>query len=370
MTINTVEEILDDFRQGRMVLIMDDEDRENEGDLLIPAEVITPEHITFFARNACGLICLTITEERARQLRLNPMVDNNGSRHETNFTVSIEAAEGISTGISAADRARTVRVAVAKNAQADDLVQPGHIFPLIAQKGGVLTRAGHTEAGCDLARMAGYEPSSVIVEVMNEDGTMAKRPQLEAFAEKHGIKLGTIADLIQYRNLYDKTIELVDTRRVPTSFGDFDLHTYKDNISDCVHYALVKGEISENEPCLVRVQVINTLRDVLHAQRPGFTGSWSLSDSMAAIANEGRGVVVMVGQEYSQAEELSQVSHFPDIPPVQKHTSDAGVYRVVGTGSQILRDVGVGKMRLLSSPTRFNAISGFHLEVVEFVEKE
>jgi 3,4-dihydroxy 2-butanone 4-phosphate synthase/GTP cyclohydrolase II len=205
---------------------------------------------------------------------------------------------------------------------------------------------------------------------MNEDGTMAKRPQLEAFADKHGIKLGTIADLIQYRNLYDKTIEQVDTRKLPTSFGEFDLHTYKDRISDCVHYALVKGEISEDEPCMVRVQVLNTLRDVLHSVRPGYTGSWSLSDSLAAISEEGKGVVVLVGQEYAQAEELSQVCHFPDIPPEQKHTSEAGVYRVVGTGSQILRDVGVSKMRLLSSPTRFNAISGFHLEVVEFVEKE
>lgn len=370
MAINTAEEILDDIRQGRMVLMMDDEDRENEGDLIIPAEVITPEHITFFARHACGLICLTITEERARHLKLNPMVDKNGSQHETNFTVSIEAAEGITTGISAADRARTVRVAVAKNAQPEDLVQPGHIFPLVAQRGGVLTRAGHTEAGCDLARMAGYDPSAVIVEVMNEDGTMAKRPELEAFAEKHGIKLGTIADLIHYRNLYDTTIERVDVRPIPTSFGEFKLHTYKDNISDCVHYALVKGEINEDKPCLVRVQVLNMLRDVLHTIRPGYAGSWSLSDSLSVIADEGEGVVVLVGQQHPQSDEISQVCYFPEVPPEQKHTSETGVYRVIGTGSQILRDVGVGKMRLLSSPTRFNAISGFHLEVTEFVEKE
>ena len=369
MPINTVEEILEDFRQGKMVLIMDDEDRENEGDLIIASEVITPEHITFFARYACGLICMTLTEDRARQLKLPLMVENNLSTHETNFTVSIEAADGISTGISAADRARTVRVAVAKNAQPDDLVQPGHIFPLIAKGGGVLTRAGHTEAGCDLARIAGYEPSSVIVEVMNEDGTMAKRPELEKFAEQHNIKLGTIADLIQYRSLYDTTIERVDRRPVSTQYGDFDLVTYKDNISDCVHYALVKGEINEDEPCLVRVQVLNTLRDIFQTTRPGFTGTWSLPDSMSYVSESGSGVIVLVGQEFHQSEELANVTHFPDIPPVQRHTNEKGAYRVVGTGSQILRDVGVSKMRLLSSPIRYNAISGFNLEVVEFVEK-
>ena len=369
MPVNTAEEILEDFRQGKMVLMMDDEDRENEGDLIIAAEVTTPEHITFFARHACGLICLTVTESRAQQLSLPLMVDKNGSMHETNFTVSIEAADGITTGISAADRARTVRTAVAKNAHANDLVQPGHIFPLIAKRGGVLTRAGHTEAGCDLARMAGYEPASVIVEVMNEDGTMAKRPELEAFAEKHDIKIGTIADLIQYRNLYDTTIEKVDTKPLTTSHGQFELHTYKDNISNCVHYALVMGEVTESEPCLVRVQVINTLRDNLQSIRPGFTATWSLNDSMAHIAESGHGVVVLVGQEFNQADELSQITHFPEVPPIQRHTSEAGPYRVVGTGSQILRDVGVSKMRLLSSPTRFNALSGFNLEVVEFVEK-
>jgi 3,4-dihydroxy 2-butanone 4-phosphate synthase/GTP cyclohydrolase II len=368
--INTAEEILDDFRQGKMVLMMDDEDRENEGDLIIAADVVTPEHITFFARHACGLICLTLTEKRAQKLNLPLMVDNNGSTHATNFTVSIEAAEGITTGISAADRAKTVRVAVAKNAHADDLVQPGHIFPLIAQAGGVLTRAGHTEAGCDLARMSGYEAASVIVEVMNEDGTMAQRPELEAFAEKHDIKIGTIADLIQYRNLYDTTIECVDVRTISTAYGEFKLHTYKDNISECVHYALVKGEVSEQDPCLVRVQGINTLRDILNTTRPGYSDTWSLKDSMAHISDAGQGVIALVGQEFQQLEELSQISHFPNLPPVQRHTSEAGVYRVVGTGSQILRDVGVGKMRLLSSPTRFNAISGFHLEVVEFIEKE
>lgn len=370
MPINTIDEILQDVRQGKMVLIMDDENRENEGDLIIPAELVTPEDITFFARHACGLICLTLTADRAKQLKLPLMVEDNSSLHETNFTVSIEAAEGITTGISAPDRARTIRTAVAKNAGPDDIVMPGHVFPLIAENGGVLTRAGHTEAGCDLARMAGYEPASVIVEVMNEDGTMAKRPELEQFAEKHGIKIGTIADLIQYRTINDKTIELVDERSITTTHGEFTLRTYTDKVSESVHYALIKGDIEEDDPCLVRVQVINPLRDILGTERPGFQKTWSVSDSMARIVSEGKGVVVIVGHETTQAEALAQVTHFPDVPPVQRITSEAGVYRVIGTGSQILRDIGVGKMRLLSSPTRFNAISGFHLEVVEFVEND
>ncbi len=370
MPISSVEDILDDFRQGKMVLIMDDEDRENEGDLIIAADVVTPEHITFFARYACGLICLTITEERARQLNLPLMVETNNSMHETNFTVSIEAADGITTGISAADRARTVRMAVAKNARPEDLVQPGHIFPLIAKRGGVLTRAGHTEAGVDLARMAGYEPASVIVEVMNEDGTMAKRPDLEAFAEKHDIKLGTIADLIHYRTLYDKTIDLVDEKEITTTSGDFVMRTYTDKISDCVHYALIKGEISEDEPCLVRVQTLNTLRDIIGTERPGYRKTWALTDSMARVQQEGAGVIVIVGQESTQADSLAQVEHFPELPPTQRTGEDTGAYRLIGTGSQILRNIGVGKMRLLASPTRYNAISGFNLEVVEFVENE
>lgn len=366
--MNSAEEILEDFRQGKMVLIMDDEDRENEGDLIIAAEVVTPEHITFMAREACGLICLTLTEERGKQLNLPLMVESNTSQHETNFTVSIEAATGITTGISAADRAKTVRTAVAKNARPDDIVMPGHIFPLIAKNGGTLTRAGHTEAGCDLARLAGYEPASVIVEVMNEDGTMAKRPELEVFAKKHKIKIGTIADLIQYRALNDRTIDRVDQRTIQTEHGEFELNTYTDRISDSIHYALTQGEIKAEEPCLVRVQTVNHLRDIFSTERPGFRQSWSIHNSMAKIAEEGRGALVVVDQRESKQETLAQIEHFPDMPPLQKGISESGVYRVVGTGSQILKDLGVGKMRLLSSPIRFNAISGFDLEVVEYVE--
>ena len=367
--INSIEEILEDFRHGRMVLIMDDEDRENEGDLIIAADCVSANDVTFFARNACGLICLTLTEEKASQLQLPLMVEKNGSSHSTNFTVSIEAAEGITTGISAADRAQTIKAAVNKNAQPSDLVQPGHIFPLISQPGGVLTRAGHTEAGTDLARLSGHEPASVIVEVMNEDGTMAKRPELEAFAEKHGIKIGTIADLIQYRSLHDTTIEKMDQRSVDTAYGNFVLKTYRDNISDCVHYALVRGEVEQDRPCPVRVHLLNTLRDIFQTVRPEFSDSWSLSESMKFVDEADNGVIVLIGQEFNQLEELKKVSLFPETTTAATKSSDTGSYRVVGTGSQILRDVGVGKMRLLSSPTRFNAISGFNLEVIEFIEK-
>jgi 3,4-dihydroxy 2-butanone 4-phosphate synthase/GTP cyclohydrolase II len=322
------------------------------------------------AREACGLICLTLTEERGKQLNLPLMVESNTSLHATNFTVSIEAAEGITTGISAADRARTVRTAVAKNANPSDIVMPGHIFPLIAQNGGVLNRAGHTEAGCDLARLAGYDPSAVIVEVMNEDGTMAKRPELEVFAEKHNIKVGTIADLIHYRNMNDRTIDRVGERLIQTDNGEFTLYTYTDRTSDSVHHALIMGVIKADEPCLVRVQTINTLRDVFGTERPGFKSSWSIQDTLARIAKEEHGVLVIVEHRESKQDILNQIEYFPEMPPTQKGVSEGGVYRVVGTGSQILRDLGVGKMRLLSSPIRYNAISGFNLEVVEFLENE
>lgn len=364
---SSVEELIEDYRQGKIVLLLDDEDRENEGDLMIAADFVTPEHVNFFARNACGLICLTITEERAEKLNLPLMVRHNSSPHETNFTVSIEAAHGVTTGISAADRATTVRTAVSHNATPETIVMPGHIFPLVARPGGVLTRAGHTEAGCDLARLAGHEAASMIVEVMNSDGTMAKRPDLEAFAEEHGIKIGTIADLIRYRALHETTIELHDERRIMTDYGDFSLRTYTDSFSDLVHYALVAGEMREKDPCLVRVQVTNTLRDLFAARRPDSAPSWSMHDSLRCISEAGRGVVVLLGSRESRPELLEQVERFPDIP--RSANSRAGHQRhlLVGTGSQILRDVGVGKMRLLSSPSRYNAISGFNLEVVEFV---
>ncbi len=372
MPLNTIEEIIDDIRLGKMVILMDDESRENEGDLIIAADVVTPEHVTFFARHACGLVCLTITEQRARQLKITHMVRDNGSQHETNFTVSIEAAEGISTGISAADRAKTIRTAVAKRAEPEDIVTPGHVFPIIAKPGGVLTRAGHTEAGCDLARLAGYEPAAVIVEIMNEDGTMAKRAQLEQFAAKHELKIGTIADLIQYRTLNEQTIEKLSEKDITTEYGDFKLVTYRDQIYKEVHLALVKGEISEDMPSYVRVQPVNTLRDVLGATRPDHSPSWSVSSSLKKIHKEGRGVLVLVGRPDSSDELLAQVDAFPEVPQILRPPSEEGmaVYRVIGTASQILRDLKVGKMMLLSSPVRVNAISGFKLEVVDYVEPE
>ena len=368
MQIDSIDDILDDFRSGKIVLLMDDEDRENEGDLMVAADCVTSEHIAFFARHACGLICLTLTEKRATQLSLPLMVEQNRSMHETNFTVSIEAARGITTGISAADRATTVQAAVAPGAGPDDVVMPGHIFPLIAKRGGVLTRAGHTEAGCDLARLTGHEPAAVIVEVMNEDGTMAQRPELEEFSEKHDIKIGTIADLIEYRVINDKTVSEVDVKTISTEAGEFQLHTYEDSTSDAIHLALTKGTINSETPCLVRVQTINILRDVLGADRPGFDQSWSTSASLEAISKSDCGVLVVVGQPHAPEQELAQIQSFPEIPVADRSVAESGVYRVIGAGSQILRDLGVGKMRLLSSPTRYNALSGFGLEVIEFIE--
>ena len=265
--MNTIEEIIDDLRLGKMVIIMDDEDRENEGDLLMAAAFTRPEDINFMARYGRGLICLTLTSERCQQLRLPLMTNENKTAHSTNFTVSIEAATGVTTGISAADRARTVQCAVAANAKAEDLVQPGHIFPLMAKAGGVLSRAGHTEAGCDFARLAGVDPSAVIVEILNEDGTMARRPDLEIFAKEHNLKMGTIADLIHYRIQHENTFERISECAFPTEFGDFRLYAYQDKNDNNVHLALVMGNVSGDTPVLVRVHAKNLLDDVFSSKR-------------------------------------------------------------------------------------------------------
>lgn len=369
MALSSIPDILDDIRAGKMVILMDDEDRENEGDLIIAAEAVTPEVITFFSSEACGLICMPVTEERARQLQLPLMVRDNRSQHETNFTVSIDAAERRGPGISSVQRAHTVRQAVAPNARPADIVQPGHIFPLVAKPGGVLRRAGHTEAGVDLARMAGFEPAALIVEVMNEDGTMARRPQLEEFARKHELRMGTIADLIEYRALHEQSVELSDSKAVDTEFGPFQLHTFLDLIDDTVHYALTLGDIQEDEACLVRVQTINTLRDILGTRIEGGEG-WSYRRAMQRVADEGRGAIILIGQPQTAEQRLAEVRRFPEPPAVTGPTSADGTqnYRVIGTGSQILKRLGVGKMRLLSAPIHFNALSGFNLEVTEFVQ--
>ncbi len=367
MAISTPQEIIEEIRQGRMVVLMDDEDRENEGDLIMAAELVTPEAINFMATHGRGLICLPMTQERCKRLNLPLMVENNNAQFSTNFTVSIEAAEGVTTGISAADRARTVLAAVAADAKAADVVQPGHIFPLIAQDGGVLTRAGHTEAGCDLARLAGLEPAAVIVEILNEDGSMARRDDLEKFSQLHGIKMGTIADLIEYRNLNETTIERVTGCRIDNEFGQFQLLTYRDTIDNQLHYALVSGEVSAEQPALVRVHLHNFLNDVLACDRAS-SRSWTLEHAMKRIGSEG-GVLVILGQDESEAQMLRHLQAFEAEDRGEQPVAAKwhGTSRRVGVGSQILADIGVRKMRLLSTEKRYHALSGFGLEVVEYV---
>lgn len=367
MGFNTTTEVIDAIKAGELVILVDDEDRENEGDLIIAAEKVTPEAINFMATQGRGLICLTLTTDRCQQLNLPLMVKDNNAQFSTNFTVSIEAAEGVTTGISAADRAQTILAAVAADAKASDLVQPGHIFPLKAQDGGVLTRAGHTEAGCDLARLAGYEPAAAIVEILNEDGTMARRDDLLLFAQKHNLKIGTIADLIEYRNHNETTIEQVGRCKLPTEFGEFDLYTYCDTIDKQLHYALVKGEIDANEDVLVRVHLQNFFNDVLHTDRIA-DRSWGLPEAMKMISAEG-GVLVILGREDDPDEVMNFIKQFEaedkgEQPPKAKWQ---GTSRRVGVGSQILADLGVRKMRLLSSPKRYHALSGFGLEVTEYI---
>jgi len=315
------------------------------------------------------LICLTLTAERCEQLRLPLMVGRNAASFETNFTVSIEAAEGVTTGISAADRARTIQAAVAANAQPSDIVQPGHIFPLMAKPGGVLNRAGHTEAGCDLARLAGLEPSATIVEILNEDGTMARRPDLEQFAKQHGLKIGTIADLIEYRMNTEHTIEKALCVDWPTDYGVFKLHAYTDSIDGQTHIALVKGEIKPGQVTTVRVHVTDIATDMLAKEKKS-QGSWTIQRAIEKVAGEPSGVVVLLGNQSSPAAILDRIAVLSGAKPqsakAQAQASRAS--RTVGIGSQILMELGVHKMRLLSPVKKYRALSGFNLEVVEFVE--
>jgi 3,4-dihydroxy 2-butanone 4-phosphate synthase/GTP cyclohydrolase II len=371
MKLNSIEEIIEDFRQGKMVVLMDDEDRENEGDLIIAAEKVRPEDINFMAKHARGLVCLTLTRDRCRQLKLPLMVETSASPFGCNFTVSIEASSGVTTGISAADRARTIQAAVAIDARPEDIIQPGHIFPVMANEGGVLRRAGHTEAGCDLAKLAGLTPASAICEIMNEDGSMARKDDLEKFAGQHNLKIGTIMDLIHYRIANERTIERVQEYKLQTEHGEFNVYCYRDLIKEGspVHLALVKGDISEDEPTLARVLVADTVRDLLGIGNPA-QPSWSLHRAMNRINQEGKGVVVVLANETGGKDLMSRLA---TIDKLSDHDVQAaaphGIYLNVGTGSQILRDVGVGKMRLLSYPTKY-AISGFDLEVVEYIPCE
>ncbi len=372
MGLNSTQEIIEDLRQGKMVIIMDDEDRENEGDLVMASEKVTPEAINFMARYGRGLICMTLTRERCRQLRLPLMVNTDNQLESTNFTVSIEAAEGVTTGISAADRATTVLAAVARDARPQDLVQPGHIFPLMAQPGGVLVRAGHTEAGCDLARLAGLEPSSVIVEILNEDGTMARKPDLERFAAEHGLKMGTIADLIQYRIKNEKTVEQVSDCLLPTEHGDFHLYAYQDIVGNDIHLVLVHGEIDPERPTLVRVHVQNTLCDLFESTREC---GWPLRSAMDFVAREGGGVIVVLRNYDGARDIVNRIEEFkhghkPEPRPDGKSSKNDEELRTIGVGAQILVDLGVRKMRVMSAPKHLHALAGFDLEVTEFVNTD
>lgn len=353
-----------------MVVIVDDEDRENEGDLLMAASKVRPEDINFMARYGRGLICLTLTQERCAQLRLPLMVGASQGSHGTRFTVSIEAARGVSTGISAKDRATTIQAAVAAEAKPEDVVQPGHIFPIMAQPGGVLTRAGHTEAGCDLARLAGLEPAAVIVEILNEDGTMARRPELERFAAEHGLKLGTIADLISYRLQHEKTVERLTETEVQTPHGPFRLLAYHDGVTGDSHLALVRGDIDPDTPALVRVHMLDILGDVLGLGR--FDATWPLNDALQRIAQEG-GVLIVLRRPNEEQEVLQRIRNWclqsrggaPPQPP-----AGGDELRTYGVGAQILADIGVGKMRVIGSRRRLHGVSGFGLEVVEYLEHD
>ncbi len=364
---SSTEEIIADIKAGKMVIMVDDENRENEGDLLMAAEKVRPEDINYMARYGRGLICLTITRDRCAQLRLPLMVAETDQRHATNFTITIEASEGITTGISAHDRARTVKVAVSADAKPEDLSQPGHIFPVMAQPGGVLTRAGHTEAGCDLARLAGLEPAATIVEILNEDGSMARRPDLERFSREHGIKIGTIADLIAYRLEKERNVERIAEQVVETAHGKFTLYCYDDQVSQTVHVALAKGDLPSAQDPLVRVHIQDTLGDALGIKSPAL--GWPIDSAIERISQEEAGVVVVLREQESSRELMEIVEGLPwDLDELQNRRSGDAVLRTYGIGAQILRDLRVHKMRVLSAPKQMYGISGFDLEVTGYVE--
>jgi 3,4-dihydroxy 2-butanone 4-phosphate synthase/GTP cyclohydrolase II len=363
--LNSTDEVLAELRAGRMVVIMDAEDRENEGDLLMAAECVRPEDINFMARYGRGLICLTLTRERCAQLRLPLMVSETDRSHRTNFTLSIEAAEGVTTGISAHDRAHTVQTAVRLDAQPTDLRQPGHVFPVMSQPGGVLTRAGHTEAGCDLARLAGFQPAAVIVEIMNDDGTMARRPQLEAFAVRHQLKIGTIADLIRHRLQTERSVERIAEQSVMTDYGEFRLFCYEDHVNHDVHLALVHGDLRTDTP-LVRVHLTDTLRDLIGVRQE--SKAWTLNAALERVARSPCGVVVLLRQAEQPRELVDAVRSLAEPQSQEPVAPMSGpVLRTYGIGAQILQDLGVRRMRVLSAPKHMYSISAFGLEIVDYV---
>ena len=356
MNKNNTHEIIQDIKDGKMVIILDDESRENEGDLVCAAELITPEIINFMASKGKGLICLPMSQNLCKKFGLKMMTNNNRAANKTAFTVSIEAAEGITTGISAADRAHTIKTAVNKNSRSDDIVQPGHVFPLKAMKGGVLSRAGHTEAACDLSKLAGLQPAGVICEIMNEDGTMARRDDLIKFGKENSIKVGTIADLIDYRLSTDSTIESVVEKNVKNEFGEFVLNVWRDKIYDEYHFSLSKGDLSKAESPLVRVQTQSILQDMLGIEELG--KNWSIRNSLKRISEEDSGLFVLINHRDAKSYWLNKLTKQEIEPKTNR--------RVIGVGSQILRALNLKKITVLGTPTKYNAVSGFDIEITGF----
>jgi 3,4-dihydroxy 2-butanone 4-phosphate synthase/GTP cyclohydrolase II len=367
MPIASTAEIIEQIGRGNLVVLVDDEDRENEGDLVFAADFVTAEKINFLAKFGRGLICMPVTEEHARRLRLLPMSQDNRSVHGTNFTVSIEAAEGVTTGISAADRAHTIRVASRPHAGPEDIVQPGHVFPLVARSGGVLMRAGHTEACCDLARLAGLNPTSVLCEIMNDDGTMARLPDLVEFARRHGLKLGTIADLIQHRAATESLIERIGTRTVMTHAGEFQLVAYRDLPGDGAHLALVRGQPQPGRDVLVRVHEPLSVLDLVDAAAGRH--AWTPEQALQIIAREGCGVLVLLncGESSQQLQQRIRAWSMPDAAPAPPRAAAVDL-RTYGIGAQILRDLGVGRMKLMAKPRKMPSMAGFGLTAVGYLE--
>ena len=350
--ISPISEVVAAIKGGEIVILVDDEDRENEGDLIFGARFVTPEKVNFLAKHGRGLICMAITESHAERLGLKPMVEQNRSRHGTNFTVSIEAAEGIASGISAHDRALTIKIASSETATSQDIVQPGHVFPLIAQQGGVLVRAGHTEACCDLARLAGLEPAAVLCEIMKDDGTMARLPDLLEFAAEHKLKIGTIADLIEYRSRNESLVQRSSERDIDTPWGAFHMVSYRDLAVGALHIALVLGKMKKEKEALVRVHEPLSIVDLLDSGSS--THSWGVGDALKEIRKAGAGVMVLMncGQD--------------ETAPKAGRSADLRLY---GIGAQILRDLGVGRMRLMAAPRKMPSMAGFGLEITGYAER-
>lgn len=361
----SVEELITELRNGKMIVVVDDESRENEGDLIMPSDTLRVDDINFMVTHARGLVCLTLTQDMCNQLQLPLMPQQGQPDHKTNFTVSIEAAHGVTTGISAADRTTTVKAAINPQARPEDIVMPGHIFPIRAEEGGVLVRAGHTEAGCDLARLAGFQPSSVIVEILNEDGSMARRDDLQKFAQKHDLKMGTIEDLIEYRIRNEQSIRKLNEQEVETEYGQFKMVVFDDLIHDTAHIAFIKGDIQKNEETLVRVHITNPLFDTYGIK--GNTG-WPLNDAMRKIAAADRGVLVVLREPHTGSSLVDKVDEFiasEEKPSVEGgQTENPAQIRTFGIGAQILADLNVGKMNVMGAPKRYSGLSAFGLEIV------